>query len=165
MPATSLQPAAKGEGPALESLVQLYAYDWSELLALDVADDGRFEGIPLERYWVDAWRHPLLLRVEGKLAGFALVHERSRLTGAKGVFDMAEFFVLRRFRRQGVGLAAAIAAFERFRGPWEVRQREVNTAATTFWRRAIGPYTRDAYEELRWSSPDWSGIVQKFSSG
>jgi hypothetical protein len=38
-----------------------------------------------------------LLRVEGRLAGFALVSRRSRLTGAAGVFDMSEFFVMRRY--------------------------------------------------------------------
>ena len=106
-----------------------------------------------------------MLRVGGKLAGFALISERSKVTGKSGVFDVTEFFVLRRFRRQGVGRAAAFAAFDRFGGPWEVRQREENSNATAFWRRTIDEHTRGDYEETRWVRPQWSEIVQTFSTG
>src|SRR3954468_1702807 len=97
----SLDPASRDERRTLENLLQLYVYDWSEILPLDVRDDGRFEDFPLEAYWRDDWRHPFLLRVDGKLGVFALVSERSRLTGTAGVVDMAEFFVMRKYRRQG----------------------------------------------------------------
>src|SRR3954463_15869930 len=103
----SLAPAQPKERLALGNLFQLYAYDWSALLPLDVADDGRFDDGPLDPYFRDDGRHPFLIRVDGKLAGFALVSLRSRLTGATGVADMAEFFVMRRYRHRGVGLAAA----------------------------------------------------------
>jgi len=165
MPTISLSPGTKAERPAFDNLMQLYIYDWSELRPLDVTEDGRFADYPIDAYWVDDWRHPLLLRVDGRLAGFALVSERSRLTGAPGVFDMTEFFVMRRYRRQGVGLAAASAAFDRFRGPWEIRQRDENVAATAFWRRAIDRYTRGNYREVRWNDGAWIGPVQMFSSG
>jgi GNAT superfamily N-acetyltransferase len=112
----SLSAAAEAERVTLENLMQLYIYDWSELRPLDVGGDGRFEADALDSYFEYDWRHPLLLRVDGRLAGFALVSRRSRLTGAAGVFDMAEFFVMRRYRRKGVGLAAAAAAFDRFKG-------------------------------------------------
>jgi predicted acetyltransferase len=159
-----LRLAAEEERAALENLVQLYSYDWSEIGHFDVAEDGRFKAMDLAPYWLDEWRHPFLLRIDDQLAGFALIHERSRLTGKTGVFDMAEFFVMRRFRRQGVGLAAAFASFDRFKGPWEVRQRDENVAATTFWRRAIGDYTAGNYQEARWNSSEWIGLVQTFST-
>src|SRR5262245_48238870 len=98
--------------------MQLYCYDWSELRPLDVGDNGTFGDYPLDAYWQEEWRHPYLLKVDGKLAGFALIVGQSCLTGATGVFDMAEFFVMRRYRRKGVGFAAAAAAFDRFKGPW-----------------------------------------------
>src|SRR4051794_19144505 len=164
-PTISLIPATKAERPTLENLMQLYIYDWSELRLLDVAADGRFPEYPLHAYWEDAWRHPLLLWVDGRLAGFALVSERSRLTGAPGVFDMAEFFVMRRFRRKGVGFAAASAAFARFPGRWEIRQRDENAAATVFWRRVLARYTGGSYEEVRCDDATWVGPVQTFTSG
>jgi predicted acetyltransferase len=160
----SLCPAARDDQATLENLLQLYAYDFSERGTVAIDDDGRFADYPLDGYWVDAWRHPFLLRVDGKLAGFVLIAARSRLTGADGVFDMAEFFVLRGFRRKGVGLAAAFAAFDRFAGRWEVRQRATNAPATAFWRHAIGRYTDGKYDETIWSGDTWSGPVQTFSS-
>jgi predicted acetyltransferase len=92
----SLRPATRAERVAVENLMQLYAHDWSELRPLEVGDDGRFAPYPLDVYWEDDWRHPLLIRADDRIAGFALISARSRLTGAAGVFDMAEFFVLRR---------------------------------------------------------------------
>jgi len=149
---------------ALANLMQLYAYDWSELRALDVGLDGRFLAPSVDVYFEEADHHPLLIEVGGRLAGFALVVARSRLTDTRGVFDMAEFFVLRRFRRQGVGLAAAAATFRRFPGPWEVRQRDENAAATAFWRRAISDFTGGQYQESRREDERWIGVVQTFSS-
>ena len=156
--------AASHERGLLENLAQFYSYDFSEVLEMHVGEDGRFGGVDLTPYWVDEWKHPFLLRVDDKLAGFALISERSKITGKSGVFDMTEFFVLRRFRRHGVGRAAAFAAFDRFAGPWEVRQREENSSATAFWRRTIDEYTRGNYEETRWVRPQWSEIVQTFST-
>jgi predicted acetyltransferase len=128
-----------------------------------VRDDGRFHALALDAYWLDDWRHPFLIRVDDALAGFALIASRSKLTGTPGVFDMAEFFVMRRYRRQGVGIAAAFAAFDRFRGPWEVRERDENQASIAFWRRAIASYTGGRYAEAR-VDDDWNGVVQTFST-
>jgi hypothetical protein len=81
------------------------------------------------------------------------------------VFDVAEFSVMRQLRRAGVGVAAAWAAFDRLRGTWEVRQRDENPAATAFWRRAVRDYPRGSCDERRWDGPEWTGLVQTFSSG
>jgi predicted acetyltransferase len=160
----SLDPARPDERPVLDNLFQLYSHDWSERLPLDVGADGRFDDYPLDAYWQDDWRHPFLIRVDGKLAGFALVSRRSRLTGTAGVADMAEFFVVRRYRRRGVGFGAASAAFDRFKGRWEVRQRPDNADATGFWRRVIARYTNGNYQEDNRNDAVWTGPVQTFSN-
>jgi predicted acetyltransferase len=160
----TIQPATPDDGRTLSNLMQLYCYDFSELIDVQMSEEGIFATGSLDAYWTDDWRHPFLIRVESQLGGFALVHERSRLTGAAGTFDMAEFFVLRKFRRRGVGGLAAFAAFDRFRGDWEVRERSTNPAATAFWRRAIGSYTRGNYKEVLWNDGTWQGPVQFFSS-
>src|SRR4051812_15530870 len=161
----SLDPTTAAERPVLDNLFQLYAYDWSDLLSLDVGRDGRFATPSLDAYWQEGHHHAFLIRVEGQLAGFVLIGTRSRLTGAPGVFDMAEFFVMRRYRRQGVGFAAASAAFARFSGRWEIRQRDENAAATVFWRRVLARYTGGSYEEVRCDDATWVGPVQTFTSG
>src|SRR6185312_7703806 len=160
----SLAAVTEASRPALANLFQLYAYDWSELLPLDVRGDGRFPDELFAKYATeDAERHAFLLYAAERLTGFAIVAERSRLTGEAGVCDMEEFFVLRRYRRHGLGRAAALATFDRFAGRrWEVRQRDGNPAATAFWRKVIDSYTAGNYREVQWNDAAWVGTVQTF---
>jgi predicted acetyltransferase len=160
----SLTRATKNDEIALQNLMQLYIHDWSELRPLEVGDDGRFREYPLAPYLAGETGHAFLIQVAEQLGGFVLVGTGSRLTGAADVFDMAEFFVLRRHRRSGVGRAAASATFDSFSGPWEVRQRDENPTATAFWRRVISTYTDDHYEESRWHDSGGTGVVQRFTT-
>lgn len=149
--------------PTLDALGQHYANDLSELLGLDVGEDGRFRGPALAAYFADARAHAFLIRVDTALAGFALVVERSRLSGDESVRDVAEFFVLRKYRRRGVGERAARALFARFGGAWEVRQRTGNEPATAFWRRVIGRITGGRFEDEALDDARWRGPVQRFA--
>jgi predicted acetyltransferase len=72
--------------------------------------------------------------------------------------------VLRRHRRRGVGREAAALLFDRFRGPWEIRQRAENPLATLFWRRAVAAYTGGGYDEAPWADAKGAGVVQRLSS-
>src|SRR5438309_2789783 len=64
-------------------------------------------------------------------------------------YDIAEFFVLRRYRHSGVGREAAFLAWDRYPGSWTVRVAEGNAGALEFWRSAIDQYTSGAVTELR----------------
>jgi predicted acetyltransferase len=149
----------------LAALFELYIYDFSETVEIDVGDDGRFRPPPLATWFSDPRRHAFLIRVDERLAGFALVQERSRLSGDEAVCDVAELFVMRRYRRRGVGGQVAATLFDRFRGRWEVRQKAENPRATAFWRRVIGRYTDGRFEELTLDDERWRGPVQCFDSG
>jgi predicted acetyltransferase len=157
--------AERSEREALQNLFQLYAYDFSEVLPADVEGTGRFKVPSLEAYWNEPRRLPFLVRADAQLAGFALVHQKSHLSGADDVWDMAEFFVLRRHRRAGVGMRAACILFETHAGAWEVRQRAANVAATSFWRRAIAAFTAGSFSEEFMDDERWKGPVQRFTSG
>jgi predicted acetyltransferase len=104
------------------------------------------------------------VRVDAQTAGFALVHRRSRITGDTDTWDVAEFFVMRPYRRKGAGSQAAHQMFDRFRGRWEVRQLHANTAATQFWRAVIARYTRGRYSEAVCDDDRWRGPVQAFDN-
>lgn len=160
-----LDAVTEGSRSVLEALLELYCYDFSERLALDVGDDGRFRIPPVDAYFRDPRRHAFFVRVDGKFAGFALVHEGSHLSDDASIRDMAEFFVMLRYRRHGVGEAAARWLFDRFKGRWEVRERAENPSATAFWRRVIGRYTSGDFEDLLWDDDRWRGPVQRFRAG
>lgn len=114
----------------LARLLQLYLHDFSEHTGWDVDEHGLFHYAWPDAYRHEAGRHAYVLRVEGRPAGFALVREAERI-------HMAEFFVLRKHRRAGVGLAAARHLLEVHVGPWSITQLATNPEATSFWRRAI----------------------------
>ena len=149
---------------ALENLFQLYACDFSEIVPLEVDEAGRFKALPLDAYWNETGRFPFLIRGSDHLAGFALVDRKSRLSTADDVWDMAEFFVLRRHRRAGLGMAAAQRIFSTHPGPWEVRQANANAGATLFWRSVISSYTGGAFTEEVLNDERWHGPVQRFTS-
>ena len=123
-------PASIDQKPVVRRLLELYLHDFSELDGREVDADGRFGYRYLDAYWTEAERHPFLFRVDGRWCGFAFVR-----TG--GVTSMAEFFVLRKHRRSGIGLDAARQVFARFPGPWLVEQIAANDGAHAFWLRAI----------------------------
>jgi predicted acetyltransferase len=160
-----LVPAARSHIPVLSHLFQLYCHDFSELLGLMVAEDGRFATPDLVPYFEETGRHPFLIRVNDRWAGFVFAQQGSRLTGDRQIWDVAEFFVMRAFRRTGIGTQAATEIFDRFPGRWEVRQLHANTAATAFWRKILARYAGGAVSETVHDSDRWKGTVQTFVSG
>ncbi|MGE5674507.1 MAG: GNAT family N-acetyltransferase [Mycobacterium leprae] len=152
--------------PIFRNLMQLYQYDVSEYDDALPDDEGRFPYPLLERYWIPEGigaegRIHLLVRVDGRPAGFVLIN-----TIGKGRPDvdhhMAEFFIMRRWRRQGVGRTVATQVFRRYPGRWEVRQEAGNLPAQRFWRSVIGGFTGGRFEEVQY--PDWDGPVQVFDA-
>jgi len=152
----------------IRNLFALYAYDMSEFAGLDVDDDGTFPvPLSLASYWVgpDApHRHPFVVRADGKLAGFALVRQ---IADDPATYDMGEFFILRKYRRSGLGRDTACRLFDRFEGLWEVRELPSNTAAQAFWRRIIADYTLDMFTESRefFAAHRREFVVQRFRTG
>jgi predicted acetyltransferase len=142
-------PARPEQEPILANLLELYAHDFSEYRDLELGCDGRFGygGLPL--YWSEPGRYPFLVWVEGKLAGLILVKKGSEVSGDETIWDVAEFFVLRGYRRRGIGTQIAHAVWRQFPGLWEVRVMESNTAARDFWAHAISIHTGQAIQPVR----------------
>lgn len=115
-------------------------HDFSEFRSLEIGDDGRFGYPSLPLYWSDPDRHPFLVQVDGKLAGLVFVKRASGMLGADSVWDMAEFFVIRGYRRRGIGTHVAHEVWKRFPGLWEVRVMQTNISAQHFWAEAIAKF-------------------------
>ena len=163
-PSWTLQRVTPGEQALLHRLFEFYLYDFSELEHSDVDEEGWFvpsSGPWLARYRTEPGKHALLLRVEGKPAGFVLVDESSPIADCGHRRFIGAFFVARAYRRRGYGAAIAREVFTRFPGAWQVLQVRANPAAQAFWRRVIGDYTGQRYTE-RWVSE--REVVQEFDT-
>jgi len=160
--------------PVLENLMQLYLYDFSVYLCDDeneaMNERGRFDaGFPLARY--AAGREGVyqykgwLARVDGLWAGFALIGTRLLADAPGPGWNVDEFFVMRCFRRQGVGGEMAHRVFGTARGYWQISEIVENTPAQAFWRAVIGAYTGGRFEDFERIN-DWDETVvwQRFDS-
>ncbi len=133
-------PATSEQQPILVHLLELYAHDFSEFHDMELNADGRFGYTKLPLYWLEPNRHPFLVMADRKLAGLVLVKKGSEISGDDAVWDVAEFFVVRRYRRRGIGTEIAHTIWSRFPGRWEVRVMESNHTADHFWERAIAEF-------------------------
>jgi predicted acetyltransferase len=157
-------PARAHQEPILANLLELYAHDFSEFHDLELGPDGRFGygGLPL--YWSEPGRHPFLVWVEGKLAGLILVRRGSEGSGDETVWDVAEFFVLRGYRRRGIGTQIAHEVWRQFPERWEVRVMESNTAARDFWAHAISMFTGQPIQSVRFEKDGQRWRLLSFES-
>ena len=142
-PLTTIEviPAASDQELIVANLLELYVHDFSEFLDIELGEDGRFGYADLPRYWREIDLHPFLVRIDGRWGGFALVRKGSEFSGNAGVWDMVEFFVVRRHRRMGIGTRIAGEIWRRFPGRWEIRAMQANDSARQFWKRAIEEFT------------------------
>jgi predicted acetyltransferase len=149
----------------LRHLMELYGYDFSEFDGDDVNEHGLFDYKRLDHYWTEPGRHPYLIRVDGNWAGFALVDEYSHFpANTEPTRAIAEFFVMRKYRRRGLGTRMARELFIRFPGRWEIAEMRQNLDAQAFWRRVIGEFTGGRFEEHQLDNEHWRGPVQVFES-
>ena len=156
--------ARPGEVPILRHLMQLYFYELFTIAGWDIGADGLYgTAQDSERFWTDGRHRSFLITVDGKLAGFVIVGDRCQF-GGPDTRQISEFFVLRAYRRRGVGARAATRIFDMFPGKWEVIQLARNVEAQAFWRAVIGGYTGNRFEDVERPNHDWAGRVQFFDS-
>lgn len=151
-----------GEKSVLRNLMHLYLYDMSKFDDEDVNSQGLFEYKYLDHYWTESDRHAFFIEIDGRLAGFVLLNHHS--ITVENANTIAEFFVMRKYRRQGLGSQAAREVFDKLPGEWEVRELSENTAAHAFWRIVIDKYTDGRYQEQILNDERWPGPVQTFHS-
>jgi predicted acetyltransferase len=148
-PRIEVIPATSEQQPIVENLLELYAHDFSEFHNVELGPDGRFGYKNLPLYWLEANRYPFLVEIDSKLAGFVFVKKGSEISGNETVWDMAEFFVARGYRRQGAGTKIAHEIWKQFTGPWEVRVMESNHSAQNFWQHVIMQFTGETIHSVR----------------
>jgi predicted acetyltransferase len=130
-----------------ENLMQFYIYGFSEFVALDVNEDGLFEPYSsLREYWEEGnERFPYFIKEDEKHLGFVLI--RYITLSDRSYFSMAEFFIMRRYRKMGIGRSIAEQVFNLHKGQWEIYQRESNKPAQNFWNKIITENTNGRFKE------------------
>lgn len=80
-------------------------------------------------------------------------------------WDIAEFYIVPALRKQQIGKRLARAVFERYPGPWQVRQIQGAEGAYRFWIAAISEYSGGQYTDAVENDPEWGIVrIQRFDS-
>ena len=163
--------------PVLQRLLQLYLHDFSGFAGADsphglIQDDGSFQYHSYEGglagFVKNADRMAYLITVATQhtdsrltLAGFALVNKHG-LTGQPVDYVVAEYHVLRKYRRAGVGKTAAHELFAAHPGVWELGIIDDNAPARKFWPEVVksGPCRNAEYSYA--DNDFWTGDVWRF---
>ncbi|CZF86966.1 GNAT family N-acetyltransferase [Grimontia marina] len=124
------------ERHVLENLFSYYVYEFSQPLGLSLDSDGKyaFKSETLNPYWLRDDHHPYFILSDGELAGFVLVR---RYPPNIAVWDIDQFFVLRKFKGKGLGKKALAAALDQRLGDWQIRIMKENIDVLGFWQSAV----------------------------
>jgi predicted acetyltransferase len=144
-----LKQVSVDEKEILKNLLEKYDYEFSQWDKRDVNKLGLYGYQYLDYYWTDDKRWAYFILVDDKLAGFAMVIDLPEVDDRDTDFQMAEFFVLYKYRRSGVGKQALFKVLDIHKGRWQLKRHPSNTASVYFWDKVIHEYTNGEYELVK----------------
>lgn len=137
MTALSLIPATeRAQLDCIENLMQFFNYELSAWYPVRLAEHGLYRLRPKAPYWAEPRTRPYLLQVDGEPAGFAVV-DGDCLEPERQQFNLGYFFIVRRFRGQGLARQGFAELLRRHPGAWELYYLAHNQFADGFWPRLL----------------------------
>lgn len=129
------------------NLMQLYIQELSmyedETTNFKLLDNGLYEMSPyIALYWKEENRHPYILKCNNELAGFVLYRYNEN-----NMNEIAEFFIINKYKRVGAGTFMANSMFKKYKGKWEIRTLRKNERAQSFWRNVINKASNGNFKE------------------
>ncbi len=152
-----LRTPSRSDRNLIRRMMELYLYDFSEYDDADLDEHGLFAYGDLDYFWFEPTHAAYLVTVDGKLAGFVLVDNDVKLTDSERA--ITEFFVMRKYRRHGVGTQMANELFDMLPARWEMAVVEANKSAQQFWRKTLGAYRQGVFQETALNDDEWQGPV------
>jgi len=134
------------EREILANLLEKYDYEFSQWDMRDVNPLGLYGYKWLDCYWTEENRWAYFILVDHHLAGFVMVNNYHEAPDKETEFSMAEFFVMYKYRRIGVGSFAAKTAFDLHRGRWQLKYHPNNKTSVTFWNKVVSEYTNGKFK-------------------
>lgn len=123
----------------LWNVTQKYLYEMTGYYDDEMDASGVLHYGYFDEYFTDPRRMAFFFRDNERPVGFAMIHPYSSIGGSPD-YVMAEFTVFPAYRRRFIATEAAAMLFERFKGRWEVKFNEKNTAAKALWSKATASY-------------------------
>lgn len=115
------------------NIYQFYCYDISIEDECDLEESGLYSLCAeyFAQYWINRRWSAHLLRWDGVIAGFALIEASEALDDAQ---ELADVFVLKRFRRRGIAREVALNFMAQRAAVWTVVVFDGAIDAQAFWK-------------------------------
>ncbi|SCY56834.1 GNAT family N-acetyltransferase [Alkaliphilus peptidifermentans] len=119
----------------LKNLMSLYLHDLSMYSDnLDISDNGLFIYDGFDMFWDKDGLTPLIIYYNDKIIGFILLTS-SPYVPKEVDYCVHELFILRRYRKLGIGTLAINKVIEKYRGKYYIVQLVKNKPAVEFWKK------------------------------
>ncbi len=142
-----LVPVQESEKSVLRQMIELYEYDLSVYTHEDLNQHGFYGYSYFDYYWNEKNRYAYFVKCDSILCGFVLVNDYCYALKGEASKSISEFFIMKKFRRFGIGKKIANEIFDLFPGKWEVNQIPGNEISYKFWETVISEYTDGDYEK------------------
>lgn len=133
------------EREQLWNLLQKYLCELSPYFDLEVDEKGNFPYEHFEDYFSDPSRRAYIIYDGDSVAGFVMLNKVSEF-GEDIDYSVAEFFILPKFRRTGLGSDIFLVLRKQFKGQWEIKYHVDNIPAVNYWTKVtstLEPEVRD----------------------
>lgn len=136
-------PATMNDYPTLQNMSQFYVYECSKECDFTLSKNGLYEPTDY-KFFIESSDHEAnIIKVRNEIAGFVLIEK----TLANNATRIAQFFILSKFQRQGIGRKVVHQLLKNTPGKWSLAVLTENTRALSFWRKVISDFTRDTFKE------------------
>ena len=135
MPSIHLSDLQNSETETLQRLLQLYYFESSEWSNEDIGPDGLYDGstsLDLQHYIDSDDGNAQLIRIDGKLAGFVILDKID--IDDSVMWELADFFILPKYRGGWNALEALRQVFASFDQPMAASTFKENKRALRFFK-------------------------------
>lgn len=133
-----LKRVEKEDRQLLYNVFQKMLYEMTQFYDDEMDELGNYHYGHFEEYFTDPKRIAYFFYHEGTLIGFAMLHPYSYFDQCD--FNMGEFTIFPRFRKNGFGSEAVQALFDLHKGSYEIKYNLKNTKAVSFWQKVTIDY-------------------------
>ncbi|MCR8645662.1 GNAT family N-acetyltransferase [Paenibacillus sp. N1-5-1-14] len=133
----------------LKQLMTLFLHDLSEYnndIEINQST-GVFEFDVFDWFFEKEGLTPFFIKNTDKIIGFILLQSGPFSNQEFADYVLNSFFILKKYRRQGLGKEACKVFFKQFPGRYAISQIETNIPAIQFWKNTYRSFGIEFYEK------------------
>jgi Predicted acetyltransferase len=132
----------------LENVYQFYLYDMSVYNNVDIDTMGLYDVDFLNMFWKEEGLTAFFIKIAKKIAGVILLQSGKWAPPTSEDYYISEFFVLKKYRRNGVGKKALKELFCLYPGKYMLGQLPNNNPAINFWKSVYSEFNINYIESF-----------------